>query len=46
VTGDLAKALYQAIEQTKILAPSTDCVVPIGEERLIEGLKQVVDAGF
>jgi DNA topoisomerase VI subunit B len=46
VTGDLAKAIYQAIEKTKILAPSTDCVVPIGEERLIEGLKQVVDAGF
>jgi DNA topoisomerase-6 subunit B len=46
ITGNMAKALYQAIQNTKILAPSTDCVVPIGEEQLVEGLKQVVDAGF
>ncbi len=46
VNGPMAKALYQAIQKEKILAPSTDCVVPIGEENLIAGLKQVVDAGF
>jgi len=38
--------LYQAISQTKIMAPSTNCVVPIGEDELLKGLKQVVDAEF
>jgi DNA topoisomerase-6 subunit B len=46
VNGEMAKALYKAVDQTKILAPSTDCVVPIGEEKLIAGLQQVVDADF
>ena len=44
--GDAVKAIYEAIGQTKIMAPATDCVVPIGEEKLIAGLKQVVDASF
>ncbi len=46
VNGEGAKALYQAIQNTKILAPSTDCVVPIGEEELERGLRQVVPAAF
>jgi DNA topoisomerase-6 subunit B len=33
-----AEALYNAIQTTKLLAPSTDCVSPIGEEALIKGL--------
>ncbi len=44
--GDNIKQLYQAIQDTKILAPSTNCVVPIGEEQLIAGLKSVVTADF
>lgn len=40
------KQLYQTIQETKILAPSTNCVVPIGEEQLIAGLKSVVTADF
>jgi len=28
------------------MAPATDCVVPIGEDKLIAGLKHVVDAQF
>jgi len=40
------KQLYQTIQDTKILAPSTNCVVPIGEEQLIAGLKSVVTADF
>jgi len=44
--GEVAKAIYEAIRQTKIMAPATDCVVPIGEEQLIAALKQVVDAEF
>ena len=46
LTGDDAKAIYHAIQETKILAPATDCVVPIGEPQLLAGLQQVVQAGF
>jgi DNA topoisomerase-6 subunit B len=46
VNGDGAKAIYRAIQDTKILAPSTDCVVPVGEEALERGLRQVVPAAF
>ena len=46
IDGPLAKALYEAIEKTKILAPQTNCVVPIGEEELIRGLESVVNADF
>ena len=41
-----ADALYQAIQTTKISAPSTDCVCPIGEELLLKGLHQVVPGEF
>ena len=44
LNGDAAKAIYEAIQQTRIMAPATDCVVPIGEDKLITGLKQVVEA--
>jgi len=46
LNGDAAAAIYQAIQETRIMAPATDCVVPIGQDQLITGLKQVVDAGF
>ena len=41
-----ADSLYQAIQQTKISAPSTDCISPIGEELLLKGLHQVVPGEF
>ena len=41
-----ADSLYQAIQQTKISAPSTDCVIPIGEGLLLKGLHQVVPGEF
>jgi DNA topoisomerase-6 subunit B len=41
-----AEALHNAIQDTKIMAPPTDCIGPIGEEALIEGLKRVVQAEF
>jgi len=44
--GDAAKGIYQAIQETKIMAPATDCVVPIGQDQLIAGLKHVVPAAF
>jgi DNA topoisomerase VI subunit B len=46
LNGDAARSIYEAVQETKIMAPSTDSVVPIGEEKLIAGLRQVVDAGF
>jgi DNA topoisomerase-6 subunit B len=41
-----AEALHSAISETKIMAPSTDCIAPIGAEQLQEGLKRVVKADF
>ena len=46
LANDSAKRIYQAIQETRIMAPATDCVVPIGREKLIAGLKHVVDAAF
>ncbi len=40
-------ALHKAINDTKIMAPSTDCIGPIGEQRLEEGMRRTVaDAEF
>jgi DNA topoisomerase-6 subunit B len=42
-----AEALYNAIQATKLMAPPSNVLSPIGEELLIEGLKkQIVDARF
>lgn len=39
-------ALYEAIQQTKISAPATDCLSPIGEELILSGLRHVVPGEF
>jgi DNA topoisomerase-6 subunit B len=41
-----ADALYQSIQNTKLSAPSTDCVVPIGDELLLQALAQVLPGEF
>lgn len=41
-----ADALYKAIQVTKISAPATDCISPIGEELILKGLHQVVPGEF
>ena len=41
-----ADSLFQAIQATKIKAPTTDCLSPIGEELLLKGLHQVVPGEF
>ena len=41
-----ADRLYKAIRGTKLMKPPTDCVVPIGEELLLKGLKRGVEADF
>jgi DNA topoisomerase-6 subunit B len=46
ITLKEVETLPEAINNTKLLAPPTDCIAPIGEEKLIEGLKRVVEAEF
>lgn len=41
-----ADKLYHAIQETRISAPSTDCISPIGEELLLKGLSKVVPGEF
>ncbi|MDR0337895.1 MAG: DNA topoisomerase VI subunit B [Planctomycetaceae bacterium] len=38
--------LYEIIQETKIPAPSTDCITPIGDEHLLKGLHKVVPGQF
>jgi len=46
ISRDDADKIYHAIQETKIKAPSTDCISPIGEDLLLKGLHQVVPAEF
>ena len=46
ITLKEVERLHQAVNSTKIMAPSSDCIGPIGEDKLAEGLKRVVDARF
>jgi DNA topoisomerase-6 subunit B len=46
IAREEAAALYEAIQATKISAPSTDCIAPIGEELLLSGLKKEIEADF
>ena len=41
-----ADAIYRAIQQTKIPAPATDCLVPIGEELILKGLHKMIPGEF
>jgi len=46
VTRDQAESLTKIIKETKIMAPPTDCLSPIGEEVIITGLKKEINADF
>ena len=41
-----AAALHMALQKTRILAPRTDCIVPIGEKQLLDGLHKELEADF
>ncbi len=41
-----ADLMYQAIQQTKIPAPATDCLVPIGEDLILKGLHKMIPGEF
>ena len=46
IARDEAAALYDAINETKISSPPTDCIAPIGEELLLLGLRKEIEADF
>ncbi|MEK6984392.1 MAG: DNA topoisomerase VI subunit B [Nanoarchaeota archaeon] len=46
VSRDTAEKLLQGIQKTKIIAPPTDCLSPIGEELLEKGLRKEIKAEF
>lgn len=41
-----ADKLYRAINATKLMKPPTDCLSPIGEDALLQGIKKNVEAAF
>ena len=41
-----SEALFQALQTAKLMRPPTDCLSPIGEERLLAGLRKEVAADF
>ena len=46
IAREEASALHKAIEATKISSPSTDCIAPIGEALMLQGLKKELEADF
>jgi DNA topoisomerase-6 subunit B len=46
VTREEAEKVHQAIQATKIMAPPTDCIAPIGEGPLERALRSEVAADF
>ncbi len=46
INRDLAERLIEGIQKTKIIAPPTDCISPIGEELLEKGLRKEINAEF
>jgi len=46
VSRELAEKLYEGINKTKIIAPPSDCISPIGEELMEKGLKKEINAEF
>src|SRR5438132_12099649 len=45
VHGQAAENLYKAIQSTKIMAPPTNCLSPIGERALLAGLSRQSQGG-
>ncbi|MAF99329.1 MAG: DNA topoisomerase VI subunit B [Nanoarchaeota archaeon] len=46
ITREHAEKLMEGIKKTKIIAPPTDCLSPIGEELLEKGLRKEINAEF
>src|SRR5213596_1605519 len=46
VHGADAEALYKAIQSTKIMAPPSNCISPIGEKAILHGLYKQIKGEF
>src|SRR2546426_11982328 len=46
IQGATAEQLYKAIQSTKIMAPPTNCLSPIGEKAILSGLYQQIKGDF
>jgi DNA topoisomerase-6 subunit B len=46
IHGAAAEALYQAIQSTKIMAPPSNCISPIGEKAILHGLYKQIKGEF
>ncbi|MBU1623010.1 MAG: DNA topoisomerase VI subunit B, partial [Nanoarchaeota archaeon] len=46
VSREMVEQLYNGIQKTKIIAPPTDCISPIGAELLEKGLRKEINAEF
>lgn len=46
INRDMAEKLIEGIKKTKIIAPPTDCISPIGEGLLEKGLRKEINAEF
>ena len=46
INRDMAEKLIEGIKKTKIIAPPTECISPIGEQLLEKGLRKEINAEF
>ena len=46
VTREMAEKLMEGINKTKIIAPPTDCISPIGADLLEKGVRKEINAEF
>ncbi len=46
IHGPAAETLYKAIQSTKIIAPPTNCLSPIGEKAILSGLYKQIKGEF
>tara|TARA_Y100000310_G_C20699055_1_gene827992 strand:+ start:3394 stop:5121 length:1728 start_codon:yes stop_codon:yes gene_type:complete len=46
ISREMAEKLLKGMQETKIIAPPTDCLSPIGEEEMEKGLKKEIRAEF
>src|SRR5919197_1244417 len=46
IHGAAAEALYKAIQATKIMAPPSNCISPIGEKAILHGLYKQIKGDF
>ncbi|MFH2027773.1 MAG: DNA topoisomerase VI subunit B, partial [Nanoarchaeota archaeon] len=46
MSREMTEKLHEGINKTKIIAPPTDCISPIGEDLLEKGLRKEINAEF